>query len=81
MFCVFNLIIKKNMFFYKGLGWLCTQFISNQGLSLPLYNFFLYFEQSISLALYKILFHAKALYKMESLKYLDINTCFVHSMT
>ena len=41
----------------------------------------LYFKQSLSLTLYILLFHAKALYKMESLKCFDIKSCFVHSMT
>ena len=52
--------------------------VSMQMLSLALYTFFIsnkalvwlftkcYFKQSLSLALYKILFHAKALYKMKS---------------
>ena len=40
-----------------------------------------HFKKSLSLDLYKLLFHVKALYKMQSSKCLDINACFVHSMT
>ena len=54
------------MFLCKGSVWLCTQFFSSSNYALVCLFTKFQFKQSLSLALYKILFHAKVLYKMES---------------